>query len=116
MKTLLLSAAILFAAFFVFGTVETTAQSGPTIGGYRKIETADADVRAAVDFAIKEKGDKFGLIKIKKAERQVVAGINFRVKMKISEKTGEKESKYTVTTVIYHDLSGKYSISSWEKN
>ncbi len=116
MKKILLSAAILFAAIFVFGTVDTSAQTGPATGAYQKVETANADVKSAADFAIKEKGDGFGLVKIKKAERQIVAGTNFRIKMKVSEKAGEKESKYTVTAVIYRDLEGNYSVWSWEKS
>ena len=115
MKKVLLSAAIFFAACIVFGTAETHAQTSPQTGAYAKVEKSDVDVKAAVDFAVKEKGENFRVVKIKKAERQVVAGMNFRVKMKVAEKTGDKESKYTVTAVIYRDLEGNYSLTSWEK-
>lgn len=114
-KKALFSVALFFAAFFVFGSVQANAQTTPVVGGYQKADKANTDVKAAVDFAVKEQGEAFRLVKIAKAEQQVVAGTNYRVKLKVAEKAGDKESKYTVNAVIYRDLQGKYSVTSWEK-
>lgn len=114
-KKALFSAALFFAAFFVFGSVQANAQTAPVVGGYQKADKAGTEVKAAVDFAVKEQGEGVSLVKIAKAEQQVVAGMNYRVKLKVAEKNGDKTSKYTVNAVIYRDLQGNYSVTSWEK-
>ena len=85
------------------------------VGGYQKVDRPTLTLKAAVDFAVKKQGEAFRLVKIAKAERQVVAGTNFRVKLKVAERSGDKESKYSVIAVIYRDLDGNYSVTSFEK-
>ncbi|MBX3289216.1 MAG: hypothetical protein KF855_07705 [Acidobacteria bacterium] len=113
-KTLFFGA-VFFAAFFVFGSVEINAQTTPVVGSYQKAKKSDKAVKEAADFAVKGQGENFRLIKISKAEKQVVAGVNFRVRLRVAEKGGDNESKYYVTAVIYRDLEGKFSVTSWEK-
>lgn len=118
MKKIIISAAMIIAAFVFVGTTEINAQDRPNepmVGAYQKAERTDAEVKAAAEAAINEQGEDFRLRKIVKAERQVVAGMNFRLRMKVAEKVGEKESKYTVIAVVYRDLEGNFSVTSWER-
>lgn len=114
-KKIFLSAAFMFAAMFVFGTIDTKAQSAPVVGGYQKVKKSDDEVKKAIDFAMKEQGEYITLKKIKKAEQQVVAGMNYKVTLQFAEKQGDKESKFTVNAVIYRDLEGNYSVTQWER-
>lgn len=114
-KKAILFGTFFFAAVFIFGAAETSAQTPPAVGAYQKVSRSQAEVKAAADFAVKDQGEAFRLVKIKKAEQQVVAGMNYRVKLKIAEKQGDKETKYSVTAVVYKDLDGNYSLTSWDK-
>jgi predicted RecB family nuclease len=103
------------AAVFIFGAAETSAQTTPAVGAYQKVSSSQAEVKAAADFAVKDQGEAFRLVKIRKAEQQVVAGMNYRMKLKVAEKKDDKETKYSVIAVVYKDLEGNYSLTSWER-
>src|SRR5436305_369233 len=66
------------------------AQQPPVAGGYQKASRTEPDVISAVKFAIKEerrkKGVRVSLISIERAETQVVAGINYRICLRIKIK------------------------------
>lgn len=108
---------IFAAAFmFIFGTMICAAQSVPMVGGFRAAAANSADVKSAADFAVKtenaRRGAKtaFSLSSIKKAEAQVVAGMNYRLCLEVASK-GKKEQ---ATAVVYRNLQNKYSLTSWE--
>ena len=113
MKKNLYLAAVLIA----FGLALTSDGFGqrPVLGGYKAIETTDEGVAAAADFAIKAQSEKdemeYALGGIAKAERQVVAGSNYRLCMDVSA-NGEDGSY--VQAVIYVDLKQNYKLTSWE--
>lgn len=107
--------ALFFGAFLFVGTAEVAAQSDPVVGGYQKAKKLDPEVIQAAGFAVKEQGEGFRLLKISKAEKQVVAGMNYRLRLKVAERSGDKEAKYDVTAVVYRDLDGNLSLTSWKK-
>lgn len=81
---------------------DTTPQ--PMIaGGYSNAPTTDAEVQAAAQFAAKTLGSE--LVNVLKVERQVVAGMNYR--MHLALKNG---AEYEV--VVYRDLQQQMSLSS----
>lgn len=112
MKKLIFAAGILalFAA-------ATAAQK---VGGYKDISVTDSGVQEAADFAASAEGEKSNrtikLLKINKAEVQVVAGRNYRMCLKVQSSGGEDEADaiFTVTTVVYVDLKGNKKLTSWE--
>ncbi len=82
--------AFALCAFVVVCTKE------PTVGGYAKVPVADSDVIKAAEFAInaqsetiQQPGDqqpsKLRLLKILRAEQQVVAGTNYRLTLSVKE-------------------------------
>lgn len=84
------------------------------MGGYKEASTDDAEVVAAADFAVGEEGRKedtsISLVAIEHAEIQVVAGVNYRLCLKVT--TGDDEPK-EVKVVVYRNLQKAYSLTSW---
>jgi hypothetical protein len=86
---------------------------GPIAGGYSVAEPSDPGVQAAADFAVKEQSKKGGpvsLVGIVKVERQVVAGLNYRLCLDV-EQAGKRER---VQAVVYQDLQKQLSLSQWQ--
>jgi hypothetical protein len=88
-------------------------QQEPMAGGYRDTAKDDPEALAAARFAIKEQSRKLhtriSLVSIQRAEVQVVAGLNYRLCMKVKV----KRKTQTVTVVVYKNLKQKYSLTSW---
>ena len=110
--------AMVFVAFYVtFGGVsEAFAQppQPPIVGGYQGASRIDRQVVSAARFAVNsqngKRGDRISLISIERAEKQVVAGINYRLCLKVKRNGKAQE----VTAVVYQDLQRRYSLSSWK--
>lgn len=85
-----------------------------TVGGYQEAPKADPATVAAANFAVTEQQQKQGgtitLVSIKRAETQLVAGINYRLCLKVKAE-GKTQ---TVTAVVNKALNDKYSLTSWE--
>ncbi|MFO7666227.1 MAG: cystatin domain-containing protein [Desulfobacterales bacterium] len=109
----LISIIVLALFFFAFGCY---SKHGPMVGGYSKIAVDDNEVVKATNFAIKTQESILGrdteitLIEISKASRQVVAGMNYRMLLKV--KVGDKEE--IVEVVVWKQLSGEYALTSWK--
>ncbi len=112
MKKSLYFAAVLIALGFVL-TSEGFGQR-PVLGGYKVIENTDAGATDAAAFAIKAQSEQtemeFVLGEIVKAERQVVAGSNYRLCMDVS--ANGQDGSY-VQAVVYVDLKQNYKLTSW---
>jgi hypothetical protein len=93
------------------------AQNRPIVGGYKPASKSDAGVKAAAEFAISERGETEGvslnLVSIERAETQVVAGINYRLCLKISLEDDPDETQ-EVTVVVFRSLQKTHSLKSWE--
>ena len=106
-----------FVALFVFGifAAESRVSAQEMTGGYGDASVLDKDVRKAANVAIASRSRSTGktltLVRIVKAEVQVVAGLNYRVCMSVRE--GRKRAK-TVTAVVYKDLKNRRSLSRWK--
>ena len=92
------------------------AQQSPIAGGYQQASTTESDVVSAAKFATKKekrkKGIRLSLISIERAEKQVVAGINYRLCLRVKI----KDKIQNVTTIVYRNLRQKYSLSNWEED
>lgn len=103
-----------FAALLVMATTSLTPLGArpPVAGGYSVASATDNEVVAAADFAIKAKTEpsqRLALIAILTAQTQVVAGLNFRLKLKVQANETPKE----VEAVVYRHLSGDYQVTAW---
>jgi len=102
----------------LFGAVMVLAQK---TGGYREIDKADEGAAAAAEFAVKDQSEKkelsYKLVSVEKAETQVVAGINYRLCLKVSyQKQGEDtDTTEFVQVVVFRSLQKEYSLTSWSE-
>lgn len=96
------------------GMAGTLAQEVPLAGAYADASVNDSEVRTAARFAIqareKQQGSRLSLISIERAERQVVAGLNYRLHLKV--KNGRQTRD--VTAVVYKDLRQRFRLTDWK--
>lgn len=92
----------------------STAQDAPIAGGYSERATNDRGVAAASAFAVRERGRRtrrrVTLLEVRHAETQVVAGLNYRLRLTVREGGKERD----VTAVVYQNLRQRLSLTSWE--
>jgi hypothetical protein len=85
-------------------------------GGKRKVDPSDAEVQAAVDFAVTSIASatnsmyKPKLQKVHRAEVQVVAGLNYYLTLEMKTDENGRTSYHEV--VVYRDLQGQHHLSS----
>jgi Aspartic acid proteinase inhibitor len=98
------------------GLGATTAGNVPSTGlpgGYAPAKLTE-DVKAAADFAVHEEAKREGvdlkLVSISKAEKQIVAGVNFRLALAVNRSVSTRVAK----AVVFRDLKSGYSLTSWE--
>jgi uncharacterized alpha/beta hydrolase family protein len=89
-------------------------QPTPQVGGYQETPKDDPATVAAAKFAVSERQTKEGgtmsLVSVKRAETQLVAGVNYWLCLKV--KVNGKSQK--VTAVVNKTLTDTYSLTSWE--
>lgn len=119
MKTIVRNFCALTLFIIVFGCGSEAFGQIKT-GGYKSVAVSDAGVKEAADFAVELKAADYEaeirLENIVKAERQTVAGTNYRLCLEIyipSETEGEDGVTLNVLTVIYKNLQGEMKITSW---
>jgi hypothetical protein len=116
MKRSLTLIAILSVALLVFTWSIVSAQR---TGGYREIDKADEGAATAAEFAVKAESEKkemtYKLVSIEQAETQTVAGINYRLCLKVGYHKADDEAETTesVRVVVYRNLQNQYSLTSW---
>lgn len=111
----------LFFVTLAFSCVIVASAQGkrPILGGYKDAAVDNAEVVAAAEFAVGEQGQKqemtVSLVSIERAESQVVAGVNYRLCLKVTLKAeGEDEEvEQTVKVVVHKSLQREYSLTSW---
>lgn len=114
----LVGLALATAVVFVLAA-NVSAQRSTVLGGYKAAKTTDADVKAAGGFAVTKRAEaeekEMELTSILKAEKQVVAGTNYRLCLKVESEGGEGQDAVTifVQAVVYKDLKGIMKLSSW---
>lgn len=110
------------AVFFIALTCAVSAFGQIKTGGYKPVSVSDAGVKEAAEFAIQQKSaemeQEIRLENILKAERQTVAGTNYRLCLEIyapSENDGEDGVTLYIKTVIFKNLQGEYKINGWDE-
>ena len=117
MKNTLVIFSIFTALFLAVGSASRVhAQVDQVVGGYGDISAKSNDARRAADFAVRARSAKTGkaitIVRIIKAEQQVVAGMNYRICMTLRE--GRRKA-YAVTVVVYQNLRNRKSLSNWKR-
>ena len=103
----------------VFMTLAVASASAQKVGGYKEVSASDAAVQGAAEYAVstraKSSGKEISLVDVIKAERQIVAGSNYRLCLKITSQGEEGEADVThfVQAVVYVDLKGNRKLASW---
>jgi hypothetical protein len=106
---------VLFLLAISLGGVAVSAQR---TGGYREIDKSDEGAAAAAEVAIKAESEKkemtYKLISIEHAETQTVAGINYRLCLKVGyHKDDDTDATELVRVVVFRNLQNQYSLTSW---
>src|ERR1051326_6292054 len=74
------------------------------VGGYKEVATDDPEVVAAAKFAVGAQGEKqnatIKLVSVEHAESQVVAGINYRLCLKVQAGDSDDDATQEVKTVV----------------
>jgi hypothetical protein len=108
---------IMLAFSVVFGSVAVGLAQ--RTGGYKEVAKDDAEVAAAAEFAVTEQGKKqemtYKLVSVEHAEQQVVAGINYRLCLKVGYRKQDDDVDTTefVRVVVYRNLQKAYTLTSW---
>ena len=95
-------------------------QQGPKVGGYKEVATSAPEVVSAAKFAVaaqaRKKETEIRLLSVETAERQTVAGANYRLCLKVEEADAENnvDVTETVRAVVYRSLQNAYTLKSWE--
>jgi hypothetical protein len=123
MKKSLQVVIVLVALGVAFGSVIISfGQGRPIVGGYKEVATDDPEVQAAAEFAVSEQkkkqdDDALTLVSIEHAERQVVAGTNYRLCLKVASggDSDEGAEPQNVKVVVFKNLKQEYSLKSWDE-
>jgi hypothetical protein len=112
---------IVLAAFGVIFSFANVASAQIKTGGYKKVAVSDAGVVAAANFAVTAQGEKqeatIEVASIEKAERQIVAGTNYKLCLEVNIADGNSDEPITqfINAVIFQSLKKEYSLKSWEE-
>jgi hypothetical protein len=105
------------------GAYPVRAEKEPKCGGYSPTCVTNKDTIAVATFAVqahekavnkgKEKTERFELVSILSAETQVVAGMNYKLELKVKLNDNEKIAKAIVWWQAWRNPD-PYQLTSWE--
>ena len=115
MKISTFRSAVMVAVMVGVFALAAKAQVDPIAGGYSNISVRSKEARNTAAVAVKQHSansrDKVSLVKVLKAEQQVVAGMNYRVCLLVKNRRG---MRHTITAVVFRPLRGSKRLTSWE--
>ena len=92
MNRFLLPVLAMFLVSAAFASDKSAKTNQPALAGGYSIAEIDPEVQKAADFAVKAQAKATGkplqLVKILKVERQVVAGLNYRLEIEVADRGG----------------------------
>ncbi len=104
---------LLALVFPAFGADKPTSPENPSLAGGYSPAKIDAEARTVAAFAVKAQAEASGkslkLVEVVKAERQVVAGLNFRLEVEVAEGAKPLQAR----AVVWKKLDGSLSLTSW---
>ncbi|HWS90213.1 MAG TPA: cystatin domain-containing protein [Pyrinomonadaceae bacterium] len=122
MRKLFRAALFALALGVLFGSAAAVGarRQAPRVGGYKQVATNAAEVVSAAKFAVAARARKqeteIRLVSVETAERQTVAGANYRLCLKVEESDAENnvDVTETVRAVVYRSLQNAYTLKNWE--
>jgi hypothetical protein len=85
------------------------------VGGYRSIDPADSGATAAAEYAFSEQASRAGTVlvlrRIVRAERQMVAGVNYLLCLEVAVAGQPQE----VRAIVFRSLPQQMSLTEWSK-
>ena len=100
----------------VFPAASHAEEPAARVGGFRAGSKTDPEVLKAAKFAVgdqaKKKGVAVELVAVESVEQQVVAGMNY--KLRLSVKIDGKAQQVTATVWRKVPVSEGYALTSWE--
>lgn len=112
MKKNLQTAAMLVALCLITGSSASICRAQKMVGGYNSVSKTDAAVIDAANFAVETQARKDASLELKSiasAERQIVAGSNYRLCLVVN--SGKKQQE--ATAIVFLNLKDKFSLTSW---
>jgi len=79
-------------------------------GGFSEVPATDEQALAAAKFAVAKHDAKLTYEAIEGAERQVVAGLNFRLTLKVTDNGKARRAE----AVVWRKLDGTHQLTSWK--
>ena len=79
-------------------------------GGFSAVSERDAQALAAAKFAVSAHDAKLQFKAIEKVERQVVAGLNYRLTLKVADGGADRLAE----AVVWQKLSGQHELTAWK--
>ncbi len=108
-----LLACLLLSSIVYASDRESNPVSKPIPGGWSTVAVDDARVKLAARQAVAAQasidGTELTLVAIEEAQRQVVAGINYQ--LKLSVKKGNRQQRADAT--VWGKLDGTYELTAW---
>jgi hypothetical protein len=96
------------------GVSNSSRAAPPLCGGYADAAITNAEVVAAAQFAVKTQAARpdqkaaIALVEIQSARQQVVAGMNYRLRLKVKVDGADKDAE----VVVWRKLSGEHKLTS----
>ena len=90
-----------------FAPEPAPSPSIPILGGFSSVSSNDADVLEIAQFATNalsnSKASRLALVNVVKAEKQIVAGVNYRLQLKLGQQLESEENHFIECQVIVFD-------------
>jgi predicted neuraminidase len=99
---------VLFAALLLRAELPPAVAQLP--GGFSGVSERDEQTVAAAQFAVAARDPHLKFEGIDAAERQVVAGLNYRLTLRVSENGRARRAN----AVVWRKLDGKHALTSWK--
>ena len=99
----------------------SAAAAQPIVGGYQAAPAGDPDIIAAARFAVRAQGEahqtSYALKAIVSAQKQVVAGMNYAVCMRVKGPRHLMFFGHThlVNATVYQDLDRHDKLTAWDE-
>lgn len=108
----------ILSTFLLLGmAISAAAQADQIVGGYGEADIHSKDVRQAAAVAIRQHARRehhsVTLVRINKAEQQVVSGMNYRLCMDV--RRDRHGRVHTVTAVVYQPIRKAMRLTNWEE-
>ena len=97
-------------AFLTTALLLTCHLQAQIAGGFSPVSPADKEALAAAAFAVKSHDPKLTLQSIESGEKQVVAGMNYKLVLQVTEAATPRRA----TVVVWRKLDASHELTSWE--